>query len=46
MAEGAMADQAKAAFNNGVLEITMPAPPDQVSRGRRLEISEGAGKSK
>jgi HSP20 family protein len=39
--EGAIGDQAKAAFNNGVLEITMPAPPEQVSRGRRLEISEG-----
>jgi HSP20 family protein len=38
--EGAMTDQAKATFKDGVLEITMPAPPDQVSRGRRLEISE------
>jgi HSP20 family protein len=38
--EGAITDQAKAAFNNGVLEITMPAPPDQVTRGRRLEIKE------
>lgn len=37
--EGAMADQAKATFKNGVLEIRMPAPPEQVSRGRRLEIS-------
>jgi HSP20 family protein len=39
--EGAMADQAKASFKDGVLEITMPAPPTQVSRGRRLEISRG-----
>jgi len=39
--EGAMTDQAKAAFKNGVLEITVPSPPDQVTRGRRLEISEG-----
>lgn len=38
--EGAMTDQAKATFNNGVLEITMPAPPEHVTRGRRLEISE------
>jgi len=38
--EGAMTDQAKATFNNGVLEITMPAPPEQVTRGRRLEISD------
>jgi len=40
--EGAMSDQAKATFKDGVLEITMPAPPDQVTRGRRLEIKEGA----
>jgi len=40
--EGAMADQAKANFKDGVLEITMPAPPS--SKGRRLEISEGAKK--
>jgi HSP20 family protein len=40
--EGAMADQAKATFKDGVLEITMPAPPEQVRRGRRLEIAEGA----
>jgi HSP20 family protein len=39
--EGTMPEQAKATFNNGVLEITMPAPPEQVRRGRRLEISEG-----
>ena len=37
--EGAMTDQAKAQFHDGVLEITMPAPPSQ--RGRRLEIAEG-----
>jgi HSP20 family protein len=37
--EGAMTDQAKANFRDGVLEITMPAPPQ--SRGRRLEIVEG-----
>jgi HSP20 family protein len=39
--EGVIADQAKATFSNGVLEITMPAPPEQARRGRRLEISEG-----
>jgi HSP20 family protein len=44
--EGAMVDQAKASFSNGVLEITMPAPPEQVNRGRRLEISESPGTSK
>jgi HSP20 family protein len=36
--EGAIVDQAKASFKDGVLEIRVPAPPDQVSRGRRLEI--------
>ena len=38
--QGAMPEQAKATFNNGVLEIRMPAAPEQVTRGRRLEISE------
>jgi HSP20 family protein len=37
--KGAIANQAKASFKDGVLEITAPAPPEQVSRGRRLEIS-------
>jgi HSP20 family protein len=37
---GAITDQAKARFQDGVLEITMPAPP--ASKGRRVEI-EGAG---
>lgn len=40
--EGVIADQAKATFRNGVLEITMPAPPEQARRGRRLEINEGS----
>jgi HSP20 family protein len=44
--EGAIADQAKATFKDGVLEITMPAPPDQVRRGRRLEIAEGTAAKK
>ena len=38
--EGVIADQAKASFKDGVLEITMPAPPEQARRGRRLEITE------
>ena len=42
--EGTITDQAKAHFNHGVLEITVPAPPEQVSRGRRLEISSGEEK--
>lgn len=42
--EGAITDQAKATFRSGVLEITMPAPPEQVTRGRRLEINQEAKK--
>jgi HSP20 family protein len=38
--EGVSADDATATFNNGVLEISMPAPQRQ-SRSRRLEIKEG-----
>ena len=41
--EGAITEQAKATFKDGVLEITMPAPP-QSTRGRRLEIREGEQK--
>ena len=37
--EGAIADRATASFKDGVLEITVPAPPEQVSRGRRVEIT-------
>jgi HSP20 family protein len=37
--EGALADRATASFKDGVLEITVPAPPEQVSRGRRVEIT-------
>ena len=36
--DGAMTDQAKAKFKDGVLEVTMPALP--ASKGRRLEISD------
>jgi HSP20 family protein len=44
--EGTIADQAKATFKDGVLEVTMPAPPEQVRRGRRVEITEGATEKK
>jgi len=40
--DGAITERAKANFRDGVLEVTMPAPP--VARGRRLEITEGARK--
>ena len=38
----AMTDQAKATFKDGVLEIRMPTPPEQVTRGRRLEIKDAS----
>ena len=44
--EGAITDQAKATFKNGVLEVTVPAPSDQVTRGRRLDIKEDAESKK
>ena len=44
--EGAIADQAKAIFKDGVLEVTMPAPPESVKRGRRLEITESTTQKK
>jgi HSP20 family protein len=40
--DGAIADSAKATFQNGVLEVVMQAPPREVARGRRLEISDPA----
>jgi HSP20 family protein len=42
--EGAITDQAKASYRDGVLEITMPAPPEAVTRGRKLEITETPSK--
>jgi HSP20 family protein len=42
--QGAIADSAKASFNNGVLEIVVQAPSFDVRRGRRVEIKEGAEK--
>jgi HSP20 family protein len=38
--EGAIPESAKASFNNGVLEVTIQAPPREVSRKRRVEITE------
>ena len=42
--QGAIADSAKATFNNGVLEIVVQAPSFDVRRGRRVEIKEGEEK--
>ena len=41
--EGVISESARATFNNGVLEVSMQAPPAEASRGRRLEISESSG---
>lgn len=38
--EGAISDSARATFRNGVLEISMQAPPAEATRGRKLEIGE------
>jgi len=38
---GAEAAKAQAQFNNGVLEITMPAPKQGAPKARRLEVREG-----
>ncbi len=43
--EGVNADKAKANFENGVLEIRMPAPK-QLQRGRRIQIESGAAGGK
>jgi HSP20 family protein len=40
--DGVNADEAKATFNNGVLEITMPAPARAEQRGRRLEVRDAS----
>jgi HSP20 family protein len=44
--EGAMADSAKANFKDGVLEVVLQAPSQEVRRGRRIEIGEGAGQQR
>ncbi len=44
--KGAISDQAKATFKDGVLEIRVPAPPEQVNRGRRIEIQDTAQQQK
>jgi HSP20 family protein len=38
--EGVIAESAQASFRDGVLEISMQAPPAEATRGRRLEIKD------
>jgi HSP20 family protein len=43
---GAIADSAKATFNNGILEIVMQAPSAEARRGRRIDISGASDEKK
>jgi HSP20 family protein len=36
---GAISDSAKANFNNGVLEVVLEAPSQEVRRGRKVDIT-------
>jgi HSP20 family protein len=38
--DGAVAEQAKATFKSGVLEVTMPGPPRSATTGRPIPIEE------
>jgi HSP20 family protein len=40
--EGVITDSAEASFKDGVLEVRLQSAPSEVSRGRRLEITEGS----
>jgi HSP20 family protein len=40
--EGVIADSAEASFKDGVLEVTLQAPPNEVSRGRRIEVKDAS----
>jgi HSP20 family protein len=40
--EGVITESAQASFKNGVLEVTMQAPPAEANRGRRLEIKDAS----
>jgi HSP20 family protein len=40
--EGVISESAQATFRNGVLEVSIQAPPAEANRGRRLEIKEAS----
>jgi HSP20 family protein len=44
--EGVITENAQAVFRDGVLEVSMPAPPAEANRGRKLEIKEGEQQEK
>jgi HSP20 family protein len=39
--DGVISESAQATFRDGVLEVSLQAPPSEANRGRRLEIKEG-----
>jgi HSP20 family protein len=41
---GVITESAEATFRDGVLEISMQAPPAEATRGRKIEIKEAAEK--
>ena len=43
--KGVKSDQIKAAFKNGVLELTIPATPELVGRKIPISIEDGSGKN-
>jgi HSP20 family protein len=42
--EGAVSESAKANFSDGVLEVVVPAPSQEVRRGRKIEIGQEVSK--
>lgn len=44
--KGVKADDVKATFNNGVLEVTMPLPSAEASNGRKIPIQDAAAPAK
>lgn len=44
--DGVIAESAQATFKNGVLEISMQAPPSEATRGRRVEIKDAPADDK
>lgn len=43
--EGVIGESAQATFKDGLLEVTLQAPPAEANRGRRLEIQDASGGS-
>lgn len=38
--EGAITEKLSANFKDGVLEVTIPVPPKEARKGRRVEITD------